>query len=463
MNKFKAPYPIIHRTWHHLNENQVSKSIDAAKDLYIERTGKSREDADRFVRVDLRNDIDSLRSEKGGKFILGATRIVLDGELTDERTINSFNRTIKLIAAAHANEYDRDLNGETAATLIQRFSGAIKSMDDKDRMDVGGVQYTKNTRYTIVPIDDFDEAKKYGQYTSWCVTHYENMLDSYTNGGTGQFYFCLRDDYKNIPKKIGEGCPLDEYGLSMVAVSVDENGNLHTCTCRWNHDNGGNDNIMDTKQISQLIGQNFYEVFKPNDKWKKILDYALQLLKNGESPREVFDYCCEFHEGFSAVKLNGKWNFIDTDGELLSKQWFDSCWDFCEKFAKVRLNGNWNFINTDGKLLSKQWFDACCEFHEGFAMVRLNGKWNFIDTDGKLLSKQWFDDCWEFHEGFAMVELNCKYNYINTDGELLSKQEYLNRSKKRALRINESQLRQIVNMWVKRALNETINQSRFLS
>ena len=49
----------------------------------------------------------------------------------------------------------------------------------------------------------------------------------------------------------------------MIAVSVNEDGSLNTCTCRWNHSNGGNDNIMTTQQISQLLGVNFYQTFLP--------------------------------------------------------------------------------------------------------------------------------------------------------------------------------------------------------
>lgn len=172
----------------------------------------------------------------------------------------------------------------------------------------------------------------------------------------------------------------------MIAVSVDENGRLNTCTCRWNHDNGGNDSIMDPKQISEVIGMNFYQTFKPNNKWKELLDNYMRRLANGEDPNDVFDYCGDFCEGFAAVKLNGKSNFINTHGELLWKgdKWFDGWGDFCEGFAKVKLNRKWNFINTRGELLCNEWFDWCDDFDNGFAKVELNGRAFMIDTKGQL-------------------------------------------------------------------------------
>ena len=126
-----------------------------------------------------------------------------------------------------------------------------------------------------------------------------------------------------------------------------------------------------------------------------------------------------FFEGFAKVYLNGKYNFINTDGQFLSKKWFDNVWYFSEGFAKVYLNDKWNFINTEGQLLSKQWFDCVYDFYEGFAKVYLNGKWNFVNTEGQLLSTQWFDAAENFHESFARVKLNGKYNFINIDGKLL--------------------------------------------
>ena len=105
-----------------------------------------------------------------------------------------------------------------------------------------------------------------------------------------------------------------------------------------------------------------------------------------------FDRIGNFKEGFARVELNDKWNYINTDGQFLSKVWFDRAQDFHEGLAIVRINGKWNFINTEGQLLSKQWFDATGNFMDGFAKVYLNGKWNFINTEGQLLSKRWFNN-----------------------------------------------------------------------
>lgn len=48
-------------------------------------------------------------------------------------------------------------------------------------------------------------------------------------------YVCMKDGFEDVRRMEGENFPLDEYGLSLVAVSVDDTGRLNTCTSRWNH------------------------------------------------------------------------------------------------------------------------------------------------------------------------------------------------------------------------------------
>ena len=140
--------------------------------------------------------------------------------------------------------------------------------------------------------------------------------------------------------------------------------------------------------------------------------------------RLTFDWVDAFNEGFAEVILNGKCNFINTEGQLVSDQWFEDVWVFNVGFARVILNSKWNFINAEGQIVSYQWFDWACDFTDGFAQVKLNGKYNFINTKGQLLSNQWFNDTDYFRMGFARVIVDGKWNYINTEGQLLSQQGF---------------------------------------
>lgn len=376
-----------------LTENRESKNMSKARNLLYQQ-GYSQEEAQKTIEA-IRNDIPSARLADC-KFLPGVTRMYLNRELSDGNTIMKLNKTLKYVASdAHVNEYDNNLNGLSVNELVQRFAGVQQQDADASRSESYSKQYTRNSDYTIVRIPDAKTAAKYGRYTSWCVTHDKNMYNSYTADGTGLFYFCLRNGFENERPIASEGCPLDSYGLSMIAVSITMDGELNTCTCRWNHDNDGNDNIMDKNQLEELLGVNFYEVFKPytreelHAKGIILFDEVPDLLAQGKKPEDIFENIGDFHDGFAEVELNNKYNFINTNGELVSpNQWFDNVSGFFNGFAGVRLNNKWNFINTNGELVWKkpvnEWFDNVGKFVNGFAEVRLNDEWYYLRSDGVL-------------------------------------------------------------------------------
>ena len=393
----------------------------------MQQLGYSESDAMKFI-GQLKVKIPSVRLQQE-KFLLGVARLFIDGELSanDDFKCTNFNQTLKLIASdAHVNEYDNNLNGMSADELINRFADIRVGELSKRKELMGGKQYHQNREYTIVPINSYEEATKYAKYNEWCVTYSEKMFDDKTCNGAGRFYFCLRNGFENVPKKVGPNAPLDAYGLSMIAVSITMEGEPNSITCRWNHDNGGSDSVMDDEQLSDLLGVNFYSVFKPytreelHAKGVILFDEVQEMLDKGVPPADIFEEIYGFHDGYAMVKLNRKWNFINRNNKLLSDTWFDWVYNFSDGYAKVKLNNKWNFIDTYGKCISDTWFDLVDIFYDGYARVKLDGKWNFINRNNKLLSATWYDWVDDFYDGYAKVKLNNKWNYIDTNGKCIS-------------------------------------------
>ena len=407
-----------------ITENTKNNNMKPARRYLEEKLGWDNEQIMDFFGK-MQHDIPNVRLNNC-KYFLGVTRMIMEKQLTDGESIIKLNSILKYINndESLSNSFDRNLNGLTFEKLLEQTSEGMEQAYKSERERFSSTDFgEKNTSYNIVKINTFKEASEYSMYTSWCITHGKQAFNNYTNNGVCVFYFCLKDGFESIPEKIGENCPLDEYGLSMIAVCVDENGECKTVTCRWNHDNGGNDNIMSTEELSRLLGVNFYEVFKPSTVFKEKLEKALSLAKKGDLSG-FDDYIGDFENGFARVKLNRKWNFIRTDGNFISQQWFDFISNFNEDgFARVKLNYKFNLIDTNGNLHFKQWFDFLSDFDEyGFARVELNRKWNLIRTDGKLVYKQWFGILYDFKNGFAMVGLNNKWNFIDINGNFISEQ-----------------------------------------
>ena len=408
-----------------ITENAKNNNMKPARKYLEEKLGLDNEQIMDFFGK-MQHDIPNVRLNNC-KYFLGVTRMIMEKQLTNGESIMKLNSILKYINNDESlnTSFDRNLNGLTFEKLSEQMSEGMEQAYKSERERFSSTDFGEmNTSYSVVKINNFKEASEYGKYTSWCVAHDDEAFNNHTNNGICAFYFCLKDGFESIPEKIGENCPLDEYGLSMLAVCVDENGECKTITCRWNHNNGGNDNVMSTEELSRLLGVNFYEVFKPSTVFKEKLEKALSLAKKGDF--SGFDNIDNFDKnGLAKVELNDKFNLIGTNGNFLSKQWFDNITDFDENgIAQVSLNHKWNLIDINGNFLSQQWFDYVYSFDKnGIAKVYLNHKWNLIDTNCKLVSQQWFDYVSNFDEnGIAKVMLNNKYNFIDVNGNLLSKQ-----------------------------------------
>lgn len=131
----------------------------------------------------------------------------------------------------------------------------------------------RNHRYKVLPNIDYNTAHSYEKYTCskspMCFTEDKGTWDQYTNGDDYAVYLLLRDDWETVEEVHGENTPYDDYGLSMIFVIIDEEGNISSSNTRWNHELGDGhmpgdvDSAFTKTQLSELLGVNFNSVFKP--------------------------------------------------------------------------------------------------------------------------------------------------------------------------------------------------------
>lgn len=264
-----------------ITENQEYKSIRDAKNLVMQRNDCTKEEADEYVRIKIRRLFPILHYKKPAKFILGVTRMYLDGQLENKRIASKLYSTISYISTnGYYEQYDRNLNNMSAEEFINDFYPSIENDLNTNKENIKRLKITNQSNdYDIVKIDSFEQAEKYWDYCQWCICEDEYYYDEVGQNGLWQLYFLLKKGFENIKggddyidKFYGvdeDSIPanlFDEYGMSMIAIYVDEDGRLVICKNRYNDDKlFDNSCILTTRQISQLIGKNFYEVFKPKE------------------------------------------------------------------------------------------------------------------------------------------------------------------------------------------------------
>ena len=123
---------------------------------------------------------------------------------------------------------------------------------------------------------------------------------------------------------------------------------------------------------------------------------------------------------------DGKCNYIDANGKIISDTWFEWIGDFYDDnddFALVgRENHEYNYIDKQGKILSEEWFKWLDFFHNGFARVqRFDGSMNFINEDGKIISEEWFRyvDYFDQYELAVVERTNGEQCKIDKNGKIV--------------------------------------------
>ena len=163
-----------------------------------------------------------------------------------------------------------------------------------------------------------------------------------------------------------------------------------------------------------------------------------------------FDKCGVFDEGGNAMVFKkgepNKYNFIDSNGQLISDIWFDKLISvdldipaFREDFAKVTISKYgltyYNFIDRDGKLLVDGGFRGLVSkngFSDGCIVVDIDGNshYNVIDKYGNVKLDNSNDYVYidAFSHGLARVQNKLRqWNYITTDGKLVSKKQWFDK------------------------------------
>ena len=259
-------------------------------------------------------------------------------------------------------------------SIVKQFEEVKTQREAKSVCREGAEKVYEDDEWLIVIPHTVEAAKQYGKHTKWCTSAENNNMFEYYNKKGNLYIFIGKLNYRKYQAHFETEQFMDE-----------EDKPIHL------REIGFNEGV---KQWFNSIGKELWL---------------------------VYDWVGSFDDGFVRVMLNNKWNYINTEGKLLSDIWFyNVCW-FYDGVAMVELNNKWNYINKEGKLISDTWFDDAWDFKEGFAKVKLNNRGcNFINTEGEIAFQQWFDVAFYFKDGVGRVVLNNKYYYINKDGKLIS-------------------------------------------
>ena len=236
-------------------------------------------------------------------------------------------------------------------------------------------------------------------------------------------------DYTNSLKK--NYSAKDMEGLNIRVEVYDKNGLVAVYIIPYNP-NGVIWEVFEIKNRKVVPLQNTYKNVKGKKWWIEKKEARKKKKVEKKKKYKVgkvvisfkYDDVWDFSEGLVAVKLNGKWGFIDKSGNEVVPLKYDWAGSFSEGLAPVRLNGKYGYINKSGKLVLPLKYEDAWDFSEGLARVELSGMWGYINKSGKLVIPLKYDWAGSFSEGLANVKLYGKFGFIDKSGKVVVPFEY---------------------------------------
>ena len=440
-----------------------------------------------YMRLKILKDFGINRNQGPYCFLRGIIRISCSNEInifgpSEDKDLKKLRLFKNLIDFLYKNgiQLSEDLDGLSFGELNKQYGTMMRQhgftnwLNNRDN----NINDSAMGDYVVKHIPNYATASQYSSYTSWCVTHGQSHFNSYTGRGE-QFFFCLRKGFENVEPTVGEGCPLDEYGLSMVSVCVKPNGVPSYITTRWNHAHDGENNpkLRTLEQVEEVLGipkSTFTEHMRPDI---ELDDVPFLLKQKNIKLEDIFSYIRPIKNGLTIVGFNVEkdsaysweeyltYNIIK-DNQLLSNVWFERCiarddyifvqyeddtcnlYDFNgEKIFDKNLNGSprtfdeekgiyliindreypsiWNLVTKSGDPIipNNNLTFIAKEPHEGYTIVfdRYRNM-NFLDENYQLVWKEFKEnDVWT--PPGTKIEMAWKYGiyiqkkYVNGDAK----------------------------------------------
>ena len=96
---------------------------------------------------------------------------------------------------------------------------------------------------------------------------------------------------------------------------------------------------------------------------------------------------------------DGQVMMINAKGQQIGSQTFEDAKAFADhSYAAVKIGGKWGFVDKEGNIKIEPQFNDARSFSNGLAAVKIDDKWGFIDEDGTVCIEPAFYDAKDFNE-----------------------------------------------------------------
>ena len=269
-------------------------------------------------------------SKNSNYYLSGISRYYFEGLLTSNKRLNIFypnvtdkpireictrlNALVDILRNAYIDsvgtqfEQPEDFGTLPLDKLLKKYNKKInielgiveKKPKKEEEIESKIDKSTKASKnYTYEIIYDYDQAKKFNEYTkpgAWCITYGQQHYNAYIKRLGIHYVVFMKKGFENVERKIGKGFtkakPHDEYGNSLICVlQSNKSPQPIYITSRWNHGYGETqgteaDHAYTTEEFLNVVGCDYSVLERAFAQWQEGVKAHKKKDENGMSRDE---------------------------------------------------------------------------------------------------------------------------------------------------------------------------------
>jgi len=162
---------------------------------------------------------------------------------------------------------------------------------------------------------------------------------------------------------------------------------------------------------------------RSNDSFWKI-NFSGQILNDAQH-KEYEEIRLE-SEGYIAIKMNGRYGFIDRQDRLRIANRYDDVTDFHEGLAGFKLLNQWGFLDKQERIVVQPRFDTVTPFQNYLCNVSEKNMKGVIDRKGNWIIKPEYEHVERLENGRYKITKGGKTGLLSEDGRIIVNPKYDN-------------------------------------
>ncbi len=177
----------------------------------------------------------------------------------------------------------------------------------------------------------------------------------------------------------------------------------------------------DGKRLCPTVYTNISELQEDSIYFARKESETSFITKNGRTlnymdPR--FEEIRPMSESFIGVKIDGKYGFVDPNGDLRIANRYEEIGEFNNGLAPVQIMGKWGFVDKIERIVIQPRYSDAIGYDNGIFVVEQGDKYGIVDKTGNIIVRVEYDKIEKMESGYFECQMGDRFGLINQYGQI---------------------------------------------